>query len=73
MCHFKATQHMIEGKIACALGTLAGTALLCEQTRFLFPSYLPEVFGVKLSLRGIGRIFFPLKFKMLSFEKCLNY
>ena len=32
-----------------------------------------KVFGVKFSLREIGRIFFPLKYVILSFLKCLNY
>ena len=33
----------------------------------------PKVFGVKFSWREIGRTFFPLKYEILSFGKCLNY
>jgi len=33
---------------------------------------LPKVFGVRFSLRDIGRIFFSLKYAILSFGRCLN-
>jgi len=31
-----------------------------------------KLFGVQFSLREIRRIFFPLKYEILSFEKRLN-
>jgi len=33
----------------------------------------PKVFRVNLSVREIGRIFFLIKYAILSFGKCLNY